>query len=132
MASWNYVWDANETQIISTGGGWSTLSGTTEIYSDAINFQTDGELGASIHFEVNFDSTPTDHVDFKLYGSNDGTTYARVPFRTIRLDKATDTNITTHVVEGNRPYVRVGASQSGATDSHDVRCYYKQYTGENA
>ena len=129
MGTFNHNW-ASPVQIISTGDGWITLSAATEQYSSAVDFETSGELGAHVIVEVDFDSTPTDHVDVKLYSSLDGTNWDDSSFRTRRIDKATDPHQVVVPIEGRYAFVRLGVVQSGTTDSHNVRAYVEKFTGE--
>ena len=62
MATISKAWTSSS-QIIGTGDGWVTLSGTTESLSSNVDLQTNGYEGAHIIVEVNFDATPTDDVD---------------------------------------------------------------------
>ena len=127
--NYNNVWEA-AAQIIGTGDGWVTCSGTTPVVSSDVDFETSGQFGAHVIAEVNFDSTPTDYVDVKLYGSLDGTNYDDTPYATKRIDKATDPNQISLLLSGDFAHHLVTMTQSGATDSHDVRAYLQKFTGE--
>lgn len=116
------------TQIIGSGDGYTTLSGTTAVISTTIDLETDGYYGAIIVPNVNFDSTPTDHVDVKVYGVTDGTNADNSPIDVWRIDKGTDPCRISRPVDGY-PRIMVTMAQSGATDSHDVQCYYKPVRG---
>jgi hypothetical protein len=126
MATLGYSY-GDWTQIIGTGDGWVTLSGTTETFSTVVD--KNGYLGVELRCEVNFDPTPTDNVDWTLYPCDDGTPSnpddVGVPLA--RFDKATDPNQQTFDDDSGHRYVRVGAKQTGSTDTHDVRCYYRLY-----
>ena len=122
-----YSW-ATQQQIIGAADGYETCSGTTPVASSDIDLETDGYFGVQIVPEVNFDSTPTDYVDVKVYGSLDGTNYDDTPLYTRRIDKATDPNQISFSIEGYA-HLKVTMTQSGSTDSHDVRCYCQRYRG---
>jgi hypothetical protein len=113
-------------QIVGTSDGYVTLSSTTEIFSSNIDLETEGYEGCHIIVEVNFDATPTDDVDVKVYGSLDGTNYDDTPMTTRRIDKGTDPNQITVIVTGVA-HCRLGIVQTGGTDSHDVRSYRKPW-----
>jgi hypothetical protein len=131
MGSFNFNWET-VAQIIGTTDGYVTLSGTTPSNSSDIDFETSGEFGAHVIVEVNFDSTPTNYVDVKLYGSLDGSNYADTPYATRRIDKATDPNQIDVPLDGRFAHHIVSVVQTGSTDSHDVRAYIQKYTGESA
>lgn len=131
MATWNYVWEA-ASQIIGTGDGWVTLAGTAQTTA-AVNFETSGQLGCHVLAEVDFDASPTDYVDVKLYGSLDGgVNFDDTPLLTVRVDKATDPNQISIPLPGDLCAYVVGCVQSGTTDSHNVRVYVQMFSGENA
>jgi hypothetical protein len=130
MASIGNSW-ATQTQIIGTGDGWVTLSGTTPTESGDVDLETDNYVGAVITPEVDFDSTPTDYVDVKVYWSLDGTNYSDTPDQTLRIDKATDPNQRTMKV-WDVPHFKVAMVQTGSTDSHNVRCYCQRVEGITA
>jgi len=121
MATINRVWTALA-WIIGSASTWTTLSGTTEVYSSDIDLATNGYDIIDIWPEVNFDATPTDDVDVKLHSSNDsGTTWDDTPFYTMRIDKGTDPNQILIHLKDPPSYIRAGMVQTGSTDSHDVK-----------
>jgi len=130
MASIGNSW-ATQTQLIGTGDGWVTLSGTTETLSSDVDLETDNYVGAVITPEGDFDSTPTDHVDVRIYWSLDGTNYSDTADQTFRIDKATDPNQRGMKI-WDVPHFKVGMVQTGATDSHNVRCYCQRVEGISA
>ncbi|MBW1723501.1 MAG: hypothetical protein JRJ78_15770 [Deltaproteobacteria bacterium] len=67
------------TQIIGTGDGYITLSGTTESFSSNVDMATNGYEGAHVIVEMDYDGTPTDEVEISIYGSLDGTNYDDTP-----------------------------------------------------
>lgn len=131
MGSFNYNWET-VAQIIGTSDGWVTLSGATPSDSADVDFETSGQFGAHVIVEVDFDSTPTDYVDVKLYGSLDGTNYDDTPYVTRRIDKAVDPNQISMLLSGEFAHHKVTVVQSGTTDSHNVRAYLQKFTGETA
>ena len=116
----------SQTQIIGSGDGYTTLSGTTESYSSDVDLETNGYEGAHVIVEVDFDATPTDDVDVKIYGSLDGTNYDDVAMFSQRLDNGTDPCQVSFIVR-DVLHFRVGVVQTGSTDSHDVRAYYQPW-----
>lgn len=121
MAIISKNWDGAE-QIIGTGDGYVTLSGTTESYSSDVDLETDGFEGAHLILEMDYDSSPTDEVEISIYGSLDGSNYDDTPIWTIRGDHDTDPQQLSFVIK-DLAHFRVGAKQTGSTDSHNVRAY---------
>jgi len=119
------IW-SDATQIIGSDDGWVTLSGTTEIYSDAVNMVTVGYEGAHVIIEADFDDSPTDNIDVKVYGSLDGTNFDDTPYAGVRIYNEVDPNQKSIVVAG-LAYFRIGMAQTGSTDSHNVRAYYRAW-----
>lgn len=128
MANAGRDYDA-EVQIIGTKGGYVTLSGTTLSYSSVVDMDLKG--GAEVAIEVNFDSTPTDHVDVYFFPARDGTAPPNDPDDTgkflARIDKGTDPNQMTFDIPWANRYWRIGVKQTGSTDSHDVRAYVRTF-----
>jgi hypothetical protein len=125
MATISKSW-GDQTQIIGTGDGWVTLSGTTESLSSGVDLVTLGYEGAHVVVEVDADAGPTDDVDVKIYGSLDGTDYDDTALNSQTIDTATDPNQISFVVK-DLAHFRIGATQTGATDSHNVRAYYRAW-----
>lgn len=114
-----------ETQIIGTGGGTVTLSGTTITYSSVVDLS--GKAGAVIKVYVDFDASPTDHVEVWLNPS-DGTNHDGTNVYIGRMDKSVDPHYRHFEVPYSGRYFRIGLGQTGSTDSHDVACYVQTYT----
>jgi hypothetical protein len=112
----------SQSQIIGTGDGYVTLSGTTESYSSDIDMETNGYEGAHITVEIDYDSSPTDDVKIKLYGSLDGSGYDDTPIWEMQGDKSVDPQQLSFIVK-DLAHFRIGVRQTGSTDSHDVRSY---------
>lgn len=127
MASIGNSWAA-QTQLIGTADGWVTLSGTTPTESSDVDLETDNYVGAVIMPEVDFDSTPTDYVDVRIYWSLDGTNYSDTADQTFRIDKATDPNQRGMKI-WDVPHFKVAMVQTGSTDAHNVRCYCQRVEG---
>jgi len=125
MATISRSW-TDQTQVIGTGNGWVTLSSTTESLSSAVDLATGGYDGAQITVEVDFDSTPTDDVDVRVYGSLNGSDFDDSALTALRVDKDTDPHQVTFVVRDLAQF-RIGAAQTGSTDSHNVRAYYRAW-----
>ncbi len=121
MATIKKNW-ATQTQIESTGDGYTTLSGTTEEYSADVDLETNGYEGAHVIVEINYDASPTDEVKIKLYGSLDGTNYDDTPIWEIQGDRSVDPQQLSFIIK-DLAHFRLVFQQTGSTDSHDVRAY---------
>ena len=130
MATLNKNWAA-QSQIIGTGDGWITLSGTTESYSADVNLETNGYEGAHLIVEIDYDASPTDQVKIKLYGSLDGSNYDDTPVCQMQGDNGTDPQQLSFVVK-DLAHFRVGVQQTGSTDSHNVRAYVQCWNYQSA
>lgn len=117
---------AAQTQIIGTGDGYVTLSGTTESYSSDIDMETNGYSGAHVIVEMDYDPTPTDNVEISIYGSLDGTNYDDSPIFSQQGDKAIDPQQLSFVIM-DVLHFRVGVKQTGSTNSHNVRAYVQPW-----
>lgn len=125
MSTVSKVWAA-VVQALGSGDGFATLSGTTESFSSDVDLETDGYEGAHVIVEVDFDATPTDNVLIGIYGSLDGTNFDDIPAAVYAFDKAIDPNQQSFIVTGYAHF-RVGAKQTGSTNSHDVRVYHQRF-----
>jgi len=125
MATIKKNW-ATQTQIEGTGDGYTTLSGTTEEYSADVDLETNGYEGAHVIVEINYDASPTDEVNIKLYGSLDGTDYDDTPIWEIQGDKSVDPQQLSFIIK-DLAHFRLGFQQTGATNSHDVRAYVQPW-----
>ncbi len=121
----------DQTQIIGSGGGWVTLSGTTEAFSSGVDLETNGYEGAHVIVEVDFDESPTDDVEVALYASLDGTNWDDTALTKLRVSRATDPNQISLVVR-DVAHFRLGAKQTGSTDSHNVRAYCEAWNWSSA
>lgn len=121
MATISRNW-ASSSQIMGTGDGYVTLSGTTESYSSDVDMETNGHEGAHVTVEINYDASPTDEVRIRFYGSLDGSNYDDTPFCEMQGDKSIDPQQLSFIVK-DLAHFRVGVQQTGSTDSHDVRAY---------
>ena len=121
MATINKNW-GSQSQIIGTGDGYVTLSGTTEAYSTDVDMETNGYEGAHVTVEIDYDSSPTDEVKIKLYGSLDGSNYDDTPIWEMEGDKSVDPQQLSFIVK-DLTHFRIGVQQTGSSNSHDVRAY---------
>ena len=121
MATTKKNW-ASQSQIIGTGDGYITLSGTTESYSSDVDTETNGYEGAHVTVEIDYDATPTDEVEIKLYGSLAGSNYDVTPIWQMQGDKSVDPQQLSFIVK-DLAHFRIGVKQTGSTDSHNVRAY---------
>ena len=123
MATISKNW-ASQSQIIGTGEGYVTLSGTTESYSSDVDLETNGYEGAHVIVEIDYDSSPTNEVKIKLYGSLDGSNYDDTPIYQMQGDKSVDPQQLSFIVK-DLAHFKIGVQQTGSTDSHNVRAYVK-------
>ena len=130
MATIKKNW-ASQSQIEGSGDGYTTLSGTTEEYSADVDLETNGYEGVHVTVEINYDTSPTDEVKIKLYGSLDGSNYDDTPIWEIQGDKSTDPQQLSFIVK-DLAHFRLGFQQSGSTDSHDVRAYVQCWNYQSA
>jgi hypothetical protein len=121
---------AAEDWIIASDSTYTTLSGITISYSSNVDHETEGYDGSDVTIEIDFDSTPTDNVKLLVFPSYDGTNYDTSDSFAVEIDNAIDPGIKTINVPGFSNF-RVGAQQTGATDSHDVRVVSRSYRYEN-
>lgn len=121
MATISKKWAA-QSQIIGSGDGYVTLSGTTEAVSSDVDLETEGYEGAHLVVEINYDAGPTDEVKIKLYGSLDGTNYDDTPIWEMQGDKSVDPQQLSFIIKDLANF-RIGVQQTGSSDSHDVRAY---------
>ncbi len=121
MATIKKNW-ASQSQIEGVSDAYTTLSGTTEEYSSDVDLETNGYEGAHVIVEIDYDSSPTDEVKIKLYGSLDGSNYDDMPIWEMQADKSVDPQQLSFVVK-DLAHFRLGFQQTGSTDSHDVRAY---------
>jgi len=121
MTTINKNW-GSQTQIIGTGDGYITLSGTTESYSTDVDMETNGYEGAHVTIEIDHDNSPTDEVKIKLYGSLDGSNYDDTPILEMQGDKSVDPQQLSFIIK-DPAHFRIGVQQTGSTDSHNVRAY---------
>jgi len=123
MATITKNW-ASQSQIIGSGDSWVTLSGTTESFSSDVDLETNGYEGAHLIVEIDYDSSPTDQVKIKLYGSLDGSNYDDTPIWEMQGDKSIDPQQLSFIVR-DLAHFRIGVQQAGSTDSHNVRAYIR-------
>ncbi|MEJ2649576.1 MAG: hypothetical protein P8016_14350 [Sedimentisphaerales bacterium] len=121
MATISKNWNS-QSQIIGTGDGWVILSGTTESFSSDVDLVTEGCEGAHLVLEIDYDSSPTDEVNVKLYGSLDGSNYDDTPVWEMQADKSIDPQQLSFIIK-DLAHFRLGIQQTGSTDSHQVRAY---------
>jgi len=116
----------SSTQIIGSGDGYVTLSGTTESFSSNVDMATNGYEGAHVIVEMDYDATPTDEVEISIYGSLDGTNYDDTPLWSQQGDKSVDPQQLGFIIK-DVAHFRLGVKQTGGTDSHNVRAYVRTW-----
>jgi len=122
---------ASSVQIIGSGDGFITLSGTTESFSSDVDLESNGYEGAHLIVEIDYDASPTDEVEISLYGSLDGSNYDDTPLWTIQGDSGTDPQQLSFIVR-DLAHFRIGVKQTGSTDSHDVRAYVQSWNYQSS
>lgn len=125
MSTIKKVWAALA-QIIGSGDGYITLSGTTESFSSNINLETNGFEGCHIIVEIDYDASPTDEVEIAIYGSLDGTSYDDTPIWSMQGDKTQDPQQLSFIIK-DLAHCRIGVKQTGSTNSHNVRAYQQSW-----
>ncbi len=130
MATLKKKWAA-QSQIIGSGDGYITLSGTTEIFSSDVDLESEGYEGAHVIVEMNYDPGPTDEVKIKLYGSLDGIDYDDTPIWEMQGDHDVDPQQLSFIIK-DLAHFRIGIQQTGAADSHDVRVYIQPWNYQSA
>jgi len=125
MATIKKNWAA-QSQIEGVSDAYTTLSGTTEEYSSDVDMETNGHEGAHVIVEIDYDSSPTDEVKIKLYGSLDGSNYDDTPIWEMQADKSVDPQQLSFIVK-DLAHFRLGFQQTGSTDSHNVRAYVQPW-----
>jgi len=128
MATIQKQW-ASIAWVEGASDAWTTLSSTTEEYSSSIDL-SDGDEGAHIVVEVNFDTTPTDNVIASVYGSLDGTAWDDIPLFTLEVPNTQDPAQFSFIVTGVA-YCRIGFKQTGSTNTHDVRASVRTWKWES-
>ena len=121
----------SQNQIIGTGDGWVTLSGTTETFSSDVDLQTNGYEGVHLVVEVDYDASPTNEIKIKLYGCLDGSNYDDTPIWEMQGDKNTDPQQLSFIIR-DLAHFRIGVQQTGSTDSHNVRAYVRAWNYQSA
>jgi len=125
MATIKKNW-ASQSQIEGVSDAYTTLSGTTEEYSSDVDMETNGHEGAHVIVEIDYDSSPTDEVKIKLYGSLDGSNYDDTPIWEMQGDKSVDPQQLSFIVK-DLAHFRLGFQQTGSTDNHNVRAYVQPW-----
>lgn len=123
MATISKNW-SSQSQIIGTGDGYITLSGTTESFCSDIDLETNGYEGAQLTVEIDYDSSPTDQVTIKLYSSLDGSNYDDTPIWEMQGDKSVDPQQLSFIIK-DMAHFKIGVQQTGSTNSHNVRAYVR-------
>lgn len=121
---------STQNQIIGAGDGWITLSGTTESFSSNVDLATNGYEGAHVTIELDYDSSPTDQIRIKLYGSLDGSNYDDTPIWEMEADNEIDPQQLSFIIK-DLAHFRIGIQQTGSTDSHNVRAYLRCWNYES-
>jgi len=131
MATITRNWAA-QSQIIGTGDGYITLSGTTESYSSDVNLETNGYEGAVVSLEYDSAGT-TDNIIISFFGSTDGgSTYDDTPFFSQEVDATSGTDEQISFIIKDYPHFRIGVKTSGTTDSFDYRIMYDAWNWQSA
>lgn len=125
MATISKNWAA-QAQIEGSGDGYTTLSGTTEAFSDDVDLETNGYEGAHVIVEFDYDADAEGPVVIALYGSLDGTNYDDTPIWSMQGDESVDPQQLSFVVR-DLAHFRLGFTQIESADTNKVRAYQKSW-----
>lgn len=132
MATISKVWSAPATiyQTNAFGGVDPDINGTQR-YTTDIDLETNGYEGIHLTIDADFPVSPTDDLNWYLYGSLDGTNYDDTAITSGQIDKDTDPNQISLVIK-DVAHCRIGMVRSGATDSIDVEVKYQAWRWQTA
>lgn len=96
-----------------------TIADTTESFSSDINLETDGYIGSHVTIDSNFGATPEYNVIISVYGSLDGTNYDDTAMFSQEIDKGTDPNQISLIIQ-DVAHFRIGVKQGGTVTNDAV------------
>ena len=114
MATISKVWRAEATPMNGV-----TIVDTTESFSSDIDLETDGYIGSHVTIDSNFGATPEYNVIISVYGSLDGTNYDDTAMFSQEIDKGTDPNQISLVIQ-DVAHFRIGVKQGGTVTNDAV------------
>ena len=114
MATISKVWRAEATPMNGV-----TIVDTTESFSDDIDLETDGYIGSHVTIDSNFGATPEYNVIISVYGSLDGTNYDDTAMFSQEIDKGTDPNQISLIIQ-DVAHFRIGVKQGGTVTNDAV------------
>lgn len=134
MANFTKTFDST-IQIIGTSDDFITLSADNSYATSGsvVNLLTSGYEGVQVFCEVEFDSTPTDDIEVKVYASLDDSDFDTIPLYSTSIDTTDDSGEITRItmIIKDVAYFKVVMAQNGSTDSHDVRAYVRPWYWTN-
>lgn len=114
MATISKVWRAEATPMNGV-----TIVDTTESVSSDVNLETDGYIGSHVTIDSNFGATPEYNVIISVYGSLDGTNYDDTAMFSQEIDKGTDPNQISLIIQ-DVAHFRIGVKQGGTVTNDAV------------
>lgn len=114
MATISKVWRAEATPMNGV-----TIVDTTESFSSDVNLETDGYIGSHVTIDSNFGATPEYNVIISVYGSLDGTNYDDTAMFSQEIDKGTDPNQISLIIQ-DVAHFRIGVKQGGTVTNDAV------------
>lgn len=114
MATISKVWRAEATPMNGV-----TIVDTTESFSSDVDLETDGYIGSHVTIDSNFGATPEYNVIISVYGSLDGTNYDDTAMFSQEIDKGTDPNQISLIIQ-DVAHFRIGVKQGGTVTNDAV------------
>ena len=95
------------------------LVDTTESYTSNVDLETEGHYASHVAISVNFGVAPEHNAIISIYGSLDGTNYDNTAMFSQEIDKGTDPNQISLVVQ-DIAHFRIGVKQGGVVTNDAV------------
>lgn len=114
MATISKSWRAEATPMNA-----ETIVDTTETLSSDIDLETDGYIGSHVTINSNFGAGPEYNVIISVYGSLDGTNYDDTAMFNQEIDKGTDPNQISLIIQ-DVAHFRIGVKQGGTVTNDAV------------
>lgn len=114
MATISKVWRVEATPMDAV-----IIVDTTESFSSDVDLETDGYIGSHVTIDSNFGATPEYNVIISVYGSLDGTNYDDTAMFSQEIDKGTDPNQISLIIQ-DVAHFRIGVKQGGTVTNGAV------------
>ena len=114
MATISKVWRAEALMMDAV-----TIVDTTESVSSDVDLETGGYIGSHVTIDSNFGATPEYNVIISVYGSLDGTNYDDTAMFSQEIDKGTDPNQISLIIQ-DVAHFRIGVKQGGTVTNDAV------------